>query len=123
MEDQGVTFYFEGLDGQLSEDGGLVLELDGDVQVFEKVGGEGDDLGELSRLNAMVVILCDPDLKEAGFKAVFFSSAIEKGAGEVPDFRDMEMGRSGGSVGEGEGDALVWVGLEKFKKAGEIHQF
>ena len=99
VEDEGVVLDLAGSDGQLGEDGGFVFKLDGNVGVGEEVGGEGDDFGEFAGLNPVVVILGGPDLKKAAFDEMFFSAAVEEGAGEMPDFGDVEVGGRGGAIG------------------------
>lgn len=108
-------------DGEAGEDGGFVLELDGDFGGGEEVEAEFDDFGELACFDAVVVVVGDPDLQDAGFILVTFAAAIEEGLGSVRDFGDVEVRRGGGAVRQSEGEAVLRVFFEDGEEVLEVH--
>ncbi len=79
LEDDLSISEVMGVDGESGEDGGLVLELDGNLIAFEESAGGIENASEFPRFDAVIIVVSEPDLEDAGLLGVLSSTAIDEG--------------------------------------------
>lgn len=77
-------------DGELGDDGVLVLDFDGDFGVGEVGGGFGENTRDFLSFEAVIEVVTEPDLELAGGEVAEGSAAVEEGFLDASDFGDVE---------------------------------
>lgn len=108
-------------DGVLGDDAIFIFDFHRHGVIREDGGGLAEDGCHLSGLDAVVVIVADPDLQLASFAFTERAAAIKKCFPEAADLGDMKGDGHRVATRQANAEMALWVGGEQGFQFGKIH--